>query len=184
MLRAVSDKTETITLFGDAFDIARSRRAVGSAALACGVTIVSFDEEPGHINSKLVVIVTGNPHRVREFHDLVRGDAWSANAGGGILDGLVMGIAVEGFRLAKRKWQGRNDEQPDAGLDLTVPRTTVYWRWERYGPDGEAVGPVWVDTYKGRGVNPVSSEQWPEQTRRSKARAYAREHGFAFFPDE
>jgi hypothetical protein len=179
-----TDETKSITLFGDAFDIARSRRAVGSAAITCGVTLVSFDEKPGHINSKLVVTVAGHPRRVREFHDLVRGDAWSANAGGGILDGLVMGVTVEGFRFARRKWQGRNDSPLDAGPDPTVPRTTVYWRWERDGPGDEPIGPVWVDTYEGKSIDPISSEEWPERVRRSDALAYAREHGFTFFPDE
>lgn len=179
-----AEQTKTITLFGDTFDIAQSRRAVGSAALACGVTVVSLDEQPGHISTKLVVTVSGHPRRIRAFHDLVRGDAWSANAGGGILDGIVIGITVEGFRFVKRKWQGRSDPPMDAAPDPSVPRTTVYWRWERQGSDGEAVGPVWVDTYDGKDLNPASSEEWPQPARRSEALAFAREHGFAFFPDE
>ena len=70
-----AEATKKITLFGDAFDIARARREVGSCALVCGVTVLSFDEYPGHIRTKLVVTVSGHPRRVREFHDMVRGDA-------------------------------------------------------------------------------------------------------------
>lgn len=121
-----AEETKTITLFGDAFDIARSRREVGSCALACGVTVVSFDERPGHLQTKLIVTVRGHPRRIREFHDMVRGDAWSAYSGGGILDGIVMGVTVESFRFAKRKWQGRNDPPLDAAPDPAMPRTTVY----------------------------------------------------------
>lgn len=179
-----AEETKTITLFGDAFDMARSRREVGSCALACGVTVVSFDEHPGHIQTKLNVTVSGHPRRVREFHDMVRGDAWSAYSGGGIFDGLVMAATVEGLRFVKRKWQGRNDPPEDAAQDPTIPRTTVYWRWESAGPDGDGIGTVWVDTYEGRNTTAVKSEQWPQQTRRPEALAYAREHGFAFFPDE
>lgn len=178
------EQTRTITLFGDRFDVARSRREVGSAALACGVTVVSFSEQTGHLNTKLVVTVSGHPRRVREFHDWVRGDAWSANAGGGLLDGIVMSATVEGLRFVKRKWQGRSDPPMDAAPDPSVPRITVYWRWEREGPDGEAVGPVWVDTYEGKSIKPVRSEEWPQPVRRSEALAFAREHGFTFFPDE
>jgi hypothetical protein len=177
-------ETKTITLFGDAFDIARSRREVGSCALACGVSVVSFDEQPGHLQTKLVVTVGGHPRRVREFHDMVRGDAWSAYAGGGILDSLIVGLTVESTRFLKRKWQGRNDPPLDPEIDPTVPRTTVYWRWESEGTDGEAIGPVWVDEYDGKTFKAARSEQWPQPVRRSEALAFAREHGFAFFPDE
>jgi hypothetical protein len=31
---------------------------------------------------------------------------------------------------------------------------------ERQGSDGEAVGPVWVDTYEGKDITPVRSEEW------------------------
>ncbi len=86
--------------------------------------------------------------------------------------------------MPSRKWQGRNDPPLDVGPDPTVPRTTVYWKWETAGPDGEPIGPVWVDTYEGRNVKPLKSERWAESARRTEALAYAREHGFAFFPDE
>lgn len=181
---SAAEETKTITLFGDAFDIAQSRREVGSCALACGVTVVSFDEHPGHIRTKLVVTVSGHPRRIREFHDMVRGDAWSASPGGWIIDDIVIGATVEGFRFVKRKWQGRNDPPLDPEHDPTKPRTTVYWRWESEGPDGEAIGPVWVDEYEGTGSKPARSEHWPQSVRRSEALAFAREHGFAFFPDE
>ena len=181
-LAVSAEQTKTITLFGDAFDIARSRREVGSCALACGVTVVSFDERLGRVQTKLVVTVSGHPRRIREFHDMVRGDAWSAS--GGIIDGIVMAATVEGLRFVKRRWQGRHDPPEDVAPDPTVPRTTVYWRWESAGPDGEGIGTVWVDTYEGRNTTAASSEQWPHQARRCEALAYAREHGFAFFPDE
>jgi hypothetical protein len=177
-------ETKTITLFGDPFDIARSRREVGWCALACGVTVVSFEEHPGHIQTKLIVTVSGHPGRIREFHDMVRGDAWSAYSGGGIFDGLLTAATVGGFRFIKRKWQGRDDPPEDVAQDQPIARTTVYWRRESAGPDGAGIGTVWVDTYEGKNSTAVTSEQWPRQTRRSEALAYAREHGFAFFPDE
>jgi hypothetical protein len=178
------DVTKTITLFGDRFDIARSRREVGSAALACEVSVVSIDEQEKHLSTKLVVTVSGHPRRVREFHDMVRGDAWSSSSNGDLIGGIIVGASVEGFRFVKRKWRGRNDPQLDSAPDSTVPRTTVYWKWETADADREPMGQVWVDTYEGKSLSPIRAEQWPQPVRRSEALAYAREHGFAFFPDE
>lgn len=69
-----------------------------------------------------------------------------------------MAATVEGFRFVKRKWQGRNDPPENAAPDPTVPRTTVYWRWESSGPDGDGIGPVWADTYEGKNTTAVSSD--------------------------
>ena len=177
------EMTRTITLFGDRFDVARSRRQVGSAAITCGVTVVSIEEQEHHLSTQLVVTVSGASSRVREFHDMVRGDGWSIS-NGDLLSGIVIGATVEGLRFAKRKWQGRNDPPLHAGLDPNAPLTTVYWKWDAADPSGEPMGPVWVETYQGKSLDPIQSEQWPEPVRRSEALAYAREHGFAFFPDE
>jgi hypothetical protein len=185
MLSAVgADQTKKITLYGDTSYIAGVRREVGSAALACGVTVVSFEEHSGPISTKLVVALSGHPRRIRDFHDLMRGDGLSTDSQW-IIDGVVIDFAVGGFRSLRRKWQDRNDPPLDSGPDDPfLRRTTVYWRWEQEGSDGEGIGAVWVDTYDGKGSTPVSSEQWPQSARRSEALSYAQEHGFAFFPDE
>ena len=128
--------------------------------------------------------VAGHPRRIREFHDAVRGDGWLGGAGGSPVDWIVTELVVEGFRAAKRKWQGRHDPPLGAVAKPDGARTVVCWRWERLDPDGEPVGPVCVDTYVDGDREPVESQEWPDWTRRSEALAYASEHDFQFFPDE
>lgn len=68
---------------------------------------MSIEEQEKHLSTKLVVTVSGHPSGVREFHDMVRGDAWSTSSNGDLIGGILIGATVEGFRFAKRKWQGR-----------------------------------------------------------------------------
>jgi hypothetical protein len=111
------DVTKVITLLGDRLDVARSRRAIESAALNSDVTIVSIEEQQQRLSTKLVVTVSGHPRCVREFHDTVRGDALSSSGAGDgdVIGGIVVAASVEGFRFLKRKWQGRNDPPLDTG---------------------------------------------------------------------
>jgi hypothetical protein len=58
------------------------------------------------------------------------------------------------------------------------------WKWEDEEPDGEGVGPVWVETFGVDARKPENSEQWEAWVRRSEAERFANERGFEFAPDE
>ena len=75
---------------------------------------------------------------------------------------------------------------PPSGLGILhrVTRTRVVWKWEDEAPDGEGVGPVWVDTLRVDPKKPEKSEQWEQWVRRSEAEHFAKERGFEFEPDE
>jgi hypothetical protein len=51
-------------------------------------------------------------------------------------------------------------------------------------PDGDAVGPVRVDTYVAGQEEPSESDDWPQWVKRSEALAFAQEHGFVFAPQD
>ncbi len=121
----------------------------------------------------------------QRVHDDVRGDGWSAGSGD-LLSFVVEDLVVSGFRAARRSWHARRD--PPLGGDrsesaVASPQTVVFWSW-RQQEDGDAAGPVWVETYAPGQHDPLKSEEWPNWARRSEALAYAQEHGFAFLPDE
>lgn len=173
-----------ITLVANKLDLVRARRHLAAAAFDRDLRVVSFEERRSRFSTKLDVTVVGHPRRIREFHDDVRGDGWGAS-GGDLLGSIAVGLLVEGFRGARRKWQGRHDPPLEQSQrDAALPRTIVFWRGEQAQPDGESVGPVWVETYAPGELEPQKSEEWPNWARRSEALAYAREHGFVFFPDE
>ena len=114
----------------------------------------------------------------------MRGDALSATTSADFIDTLITPVLVSGFRSAKRRWQGRSDPPLDAAGDAEGPRTVVYWKWVEAGPHGTGVGPVCIDRYAVGNVQPYESEDWGQWVERADALAYAREHGFTFFPDE
>lgn len=179
------EQEKKITLVANNLDLVRARRYVAAAAFDRDVRVISFEERRSRFSTKLDVTVAGHPRRIRAFHDDVRGDGWWEASGGDLLGSLAVDLLVEGFRVARRKWQGRHDPPLDQSPpDAALPRTVVFWRWEQAQPVGEAVGPVWVETYARGEREPLKSEQWSNWARRSEALAYAREHGFAFFPDE
>jgi hypothetical protein len=66
----------------------------------------------------------------------------------------------------------------------TVARTTLVWKWEDDGPEGEGVGPVWIDSLDADPDKPERSQPWDQWVRRSEAQAFAQEHGYEFFADE
>jgi hypothetical protein len=189
ILLLVTEQVKAITLIANNVDVVDARRHVAGCAICRDLRVVSFDERRGRLSTKLDVTVAGDPQRIREFHDDVRGDAWTQSAAGNPVDSIITDIAVSGFRAARRKWQGRHDRSPEeeGSGEASTPsraRTVVYWRWEEGAKGGEPVGRVWVDTYAAGETYPETSEQWPEGTRRADALAYAREHGYVFFPDE
>lgn len=179
------EQVKTITPIANNLSLAEARRRIAACAIDRGVRL-SLEERPSRLSTKLDVTVSGHPGRIREFHDDVRGDGWTADSSD-LVGSLATGVLVEGIRTAKRRWQGRHDPPlPDdaGGSRPGAARTTVYWKWEDAGPDGQGVGPVWIETYAQGQTKPVKSEEWPQWARRSEAVAYAEEHGFVFLPDE
>jgi hypothetical protein len=81
---------------------------------------------------------------------------------------------MNGFDAAFRSFK------PPGGLGILhrVTRTRVVWKWEDEAPDGEGVGPVWVDTFGVDPKKPEKSEQWEQWVRRSEAEQFAKERGF------
>lgn len=181
---ASAEQEKTITLVS-VDDIARTRRWLGAWAIAHQLKVLSFEEHRGRLTHELRMTVVGHPTDIREFHDDVRGDAWTAESGGDLFDAFVTPIVVSGLRSARRKWQGRHDPPRSSEVRPTDgSRTVLYWKWEEAGDDGGGFGPVWVDRYERGSVEPDSSEEWSQWARRADAVAYAREHGFTFLPDE
>jgi hypothetical protein len=77
------------------------------------------------------------------------------------------------------KWVGGGG----VGL-LSMGRTVVVWKSEDEEDGGEAVGPVWVDTFGDDERSPASSEKWDRWVHRSEAARYAEQHGYEFMADE
>jgi hypothetical protein len=190
-----SEQVKKITLIANNFDVVQARRHIAGCAIGRDLRIVSFEEERGRLSTKVHVTVAGHPRRVREFHSDVRGSGsfdpfQGAGTSGDLLGDLVLGVVVAGMaagaKTGWRKWQERRDP-PSGTEDASTPiqaRTVVYWKWEEGGSGGEPLGPVWVDRYAAGETEPESSEEWSGWARRADALAYAREHGYVFFPDE
>lgn len=180
-----AEQEKTITLVSVEPNLAFTRRWLGAWAIAHDLKVLRFEEHRGRLSTELKITVAGHPADMREFHEDVRGDAWTAESRGDLIDALITPIVVGGLRGAKRKWQGRHDPpRASAASTPDAPRTVVYWKWEEAGEDGTGLGPVWVDRYEPGALEPNESEEWPQWVKRADASAYAREHGFTFFPDE
>jgi hypothetical protein len=180
------EREKTITLVSIvASDLPLTRRWLGAWAIAHDLKVLRFEEHRKRLSTDLKVTVAGHPADIREFHDDVRGDAWTADSDGDPIDWIITPIVVGGLRAAKRKWQARNDPPRGSSASrLDGPRTVVYWKWEEAGEDGAGFGPVWVDRYETGAIEPYESEEWPHWVKRADALAHAREHDFTFFPDE
>jgi len=182
--RSSDEQVKSIKLVTN--DAVSAQRWVGACAIAHGLRVVSYNERRSRLSTKLQVVVSGHPRYIREFHNDVRGNGWAGGGGGDLLGEILVGAVVSGFRAARRSWQARHDpplEEDHSEFAVASPQTILFWTW-RQQEDGDAVGPVWVETYAPGQRDPLKSEEWPNWARRSEALAYAREHGFVFLPDE
>lgn len=141
-------------------DPVSARRWVGACAIAHGLRVVSYNERRSWLSTKLEVVVSGHPRYIREFHDDVRGDGWSASSGD-LFSFIVEDLVVSGFRAARRSWHARRDpplEEDHSESAIASPQTIVFWSW-RQQEDGDAVGPVWVETYAHGQQDPLKSQE-------------------------
>jgi hypothetical protein len=166
------------------------RRRIAAAAAAGEVRVISLEESPaGRGWTKIEVTVAGHPSQVRAFNDELHGGASSS---GSNLSDLVIDLATEVvfepiWKAARDKWHKRREpplRDPEARPGPGEARTTVSWTWERMLSDGDAVGPVRVDTYVAGQEEPSESEDWPQWVKRSEALAFAQEHGHVFAPQD
>jgi hypothetical protein len=104
-----SEQVKTITVIANNLSLAQARRQIAACAIDRGVRVLSFEERPSRPSTKLDVTVSGHPRRIREFHDDIRGDAWTAESSGDPLDFIVTAtlVGAEVARTARSAAAGR-----------------------------------------------------------------------------
>ena len=202
--RVSTEEEKTFKLSANKLDLAEARMRIAAAATAHDVRLLSVEEHRARLWIDLDVTVAGHPQNIRDFHDEVGGggggggstsSGWWLWGGDGGLDDFVLGVAVDiagevakpVVRKVRRRWQARHD--PPIPEHQLAPgpgdaRTTVTWTWKQMLTDGDAVGPVRVDTYVAGSEEPVESEESLHWMKRSQAQALAAEHDFVFVPQD
>jgi hypothetical protein len=197
-----TDEEKTFQLSANKLDLAEARMRIAAAATEHNVRLLSIEEHRSRLWINLDVTVTGHPQNVRDFHSAVGGggsgggltsSGWWLWGGDGGLDDFAFGVVVDiadevlkpVVQRARRKWQSRHDPPLPESHPKLGPgdaRTTVTWTWKQMLPDGDAVGPVRVETYVAGQDEPVESEDSPNWMKRSHAVALCAEHNFVFLP--